>query len=49
MLIFLLMLTFTLLPYLTGQLMDALTSTSVYQRKRCVLLNHVNDAYALWA
>lgn len=34
MLIALLMLTFTLLPYLTGQLMDALTSTSTYQRRR---------------
>lgn len=34
MLIGLLGLTFTLLPYLTGTLMDALTSTSVYQRKR---------------
>lgn len=36
MLICLLMFTFTLLPYLTGNLMDALTSTSVYQRKRWV-------------
>lgn len=37
MLIILLMMTFTLLPYLTGSLMDALTSTSVYQRRRCVV------------
>lgn len=37
MLICLLMTTFTLLPYLTGSLMDALTSTSVYQRRRCVV------------
>lgn len=34
MLIGLLMLTFTLLPYLTGNLMSALTSTSTYQRRR---------------
>jgi hypothetical protein len=38
MVIGLLMMTFTLLPYLTGQLMDALTSTSPYQRKMCVPL-----------
>jgi hypothetical protein len=34
MLIVLLVLTFTLLPYLTSQLMDALLSTSVHQRRR---------------
>jgi len=36
MLIALLALTFTVLPYLTGQLMTALSSTSSYQRKRYV-------------
>lgn len=34
MVIGLLMLTLSLVPYLTGQLMDALTSTSTYQRRR---------------
>lgn len=34
MLIALLVITFTLLPYLTGQLMDALASTNHYQRAR---------------
>lgn len=34
MVIALLMLTLSLVPYLTGQLMDALTSTSTYQRRR---------------
>lgn len=36
MVIALLALTFTVLPYLTGQLMNALSSTSSYQRKRYV-------------
>jgi hypothetical protein len=34
MLIVLLVLTFTVLPYLTSELMGALTSTSKYQRNR---------------
>lgn len=36
MLIALLVLTFTLLPYLTSGLMDALMSTSTHQRRRYV-------------
>ena len=44
MIIALLGLTFTLLPYLTGNLMDALTSTSVYQRKRCVCVDVLRKA-----
>jgi hypothetical protein len=35
MLIVLLVLTFTLLPYLTSSFMDALISASAYQRRRC--------------
>lgn len=34
MLIGLLILMFTLMPYLTGNLMDAITATSPYQRNR---------------
>jgi hypothetical protein len=37
MLIVLLVLTFTLLPYLTSSLMDALMSTSAFQRRRCAV------------
>lgn len=36
MLVALLVLTFTLLPYMTSNLMDALTSTSSFERKRWV-------------
>lgn len=39
MLVALLVMTFTLLPYLTSGLLDALMSTSSYERKRCVCVH----------